>query len=54
MNREPKPITMGAAIGVTLLVVGLLAWVWTDEWRLALTGLALALVASALGAVKGR
>lgn len=33
-------------VAMTLLMAGVAAWVWTSDWRWAVTGLALAIVAA--------
>lgn len=49
MPNQQKPIHPIAAAGFGFLTAGLLAWLWTGEWRWALTGLAI-LIASAVAA----
>ena len=47
MADKQKPLHPIAAAGFGFLVAGLIAWLWTGEWRWALTGLAM-LIASAV------
>lgn len=43
-GRAAPRARLTAALGLALLTAGLIAWVWTGEWRWALTGLASLLV----------
>lgn len=53
MSQE-KPLHPIAAAGFGFLVAGLLAWLWTGEWRYGLTGLALMFAAAIIGAALDR
>lgn len=46
------PVTTPVAIGFGFLAGGLISWVWLGDWRFAVTGLALLLVAAIAGSVR--
>lgn len=46
----PGRLEMFIAVAIALVALGALAWLWTGEWRWALTGLVAAVVASVIGA----
>lgn len=52
---QQKPLHPSVATGFGFLTAGLLSWLWTGEWRWAVTGLAI-LIASAVvaAAASGR
>lgn len=45
-----KPLHPAAALGFIALTAGLCAWLWTGEWRWAVTGLAALLTGAIVGA----
>jgi len=54
VSGGPRPLHPVGAAGLVVLAAGLVAWIWTGEWRLAATA-ALAFVAlAAIGAALDR
>jgi hypothetical protein len=61
LNNQPKParkptepIHPLVLVGFTALVLGLLGWLWTGEWRYAVTGVTVLLAtAVVVGAMRG-
>lgn len=49
MSSDRKPLHPVGAVGLALIPLGLLAWLWTGEWKWAATGAALFLVAAVIG-----
>lgn len=39
-----SPGALGSALGLCLLMLGLLAWLWLGDWRYAVTGLLVMIV----------
>jgi hypothetical protein len=55
VSADSKPLHPLGALGLVVFVAGLLAWLWLDEWRYAVTGLLVCLVLVVVGAaVDGR
>lgn len=52
MTNTRTPVTTPVAIGFGFLAGGLVAWVWLGDWRFAVTGLALLLVAAIAGSIR--
>lgn len=50
MTSRP-PLHPAGALGFIALAAGLVAWLWTGEWRWAATGLAILLAAALVGAI---
>lgn len=54
MKGEQQPIALAVKVGFVLLALGCLAWLWTGEWRWAVTGLVALLVGAVVGAQTAR
>lgn len=52
--KENKALSPVGAAGFAALILGLIAWLWTGEWRWAVTGVAVLLICAVAGAVEGR
>lgn len=50
-RKERKPLHPLAGVGFALFATGLLAWLWLNEWRWAVTGLVAMLVLVVASAV---
>jgi hypothetical protein len=46
--------SLGTAVGLALFVISLAAWMWTGEWRWAVTGTVLVLLGAIVDVVRGR
>lgn len=51
-RRRDRPVHPAVALGFALLAAGLLAWLWTGEWRHAVTGLVALVVAAVVSGVR--
>lgn len=51
MTTSRPPLHPLGALGFIALTAGLVAWLWTEEWRWAVTGLAVLLALAIVGAV---
>lgn len=49
MSSDRRPLHPVAAIALVLIPLGLLAWLWTGDWKWAVTGAALFFVAAVIG-----
>jgi uncharacterized membrane protein YjjP (DUF1212 family) len=55
VTHPRKPLHPLGAAGLVALAAGLLAWLWLGEWRWAVTGFVVLVVAAGVGAaVDGR
>lgn len=56
MSDDPKrrPVHPLVAVGFAVLLAGLLGWIWTGEWRWAVTGIACLVAAVGAAAREGK
>jgi len=53
-GRTRKPLDLEGVVAFGLLALGLLAWMWTGEWRWGVSGLLALFLLAGLSAYRGR